>query len=172
MRALAAAGFDSLKSDSAAEFMHRQVKNLRCGACHGIDGEPSTWSQVEGEMAPLQAGAPAPEGEGVPIAGTAAPLFTWLGEKLRPEWSAQFIAGGITYKPRPWLIARMPGFGVRAEALAHGLALDHGFPIVTPKEDARRPGEDQRRRDPDRRKRRLQLHHLPRRRRAPADRRL
>jgi mono/diheme cytochrome c family protein len=123
----AAVGFDSLKQDTPLEFAHRQIRNLNCTACHAHDGQSSTWSSLEGEMAPLQAGAPTPEGEGVAIASTAAPLLTWFGEKLQPDWSAKFIAGGITYKPRPWIIGRMPGFGVRSEILAHGLALDHGY---------------------------------------------
>lgn len=123
----AASGFESLKQDNPAEFAQRQVRNLSCVACHPHDGQSSTWSSVEGQMAPLQAGAPHPEGEGVPVATTAAPLLTWFGEKLQPEWSAKFIAGGIDYKPRPWIIGRMPGFGMRSELLAHGLAFDHGY---------------------------------------------
>ncbi|MHA3774048.1 c-type cytochrome [Verrucomicrobiota bacterium sgz303538] len=125
--AFAANGFDSLKQDTPVEFAQRQIRNLNCTACHPHDGQSSTWSSLEGEMAPLQAGAPQPEGEGVAVASTAAPLLTWFGEKLQPDWSAKFIAGGITYKPRPWIIGRMPGFGVRSEILAHGLALDHGY---------------------------------------------
>jgi len=137
--ALAASGFGSLKQDNATEFLHRQVTNVRCTACHGKDGESSVWSQLDNDIAPLTAAAPAPEGEGQPIAGTAAPLFTWLGEKLKTDWAAKFIAGGISYKPRPWLIARMPGFGVRAEGLAQGLAFDHGLPAVSEPEPALDP---------------------------------
>ncbi len=135
LRALATAGFDSLKHDSTAEFAQRQVKNLRCLACHSSDGHASTWSQLENDMAPLQAGAPAPEGEGQPLAGATAPVFTYFGEKLRTKWSAQFIAGLVKEKPRPWLIARMPGFGVRSDLLAQGLALEHGFPLEEKAED-------------------------------------
>ncbi len=134
--AFAANGFDSLKQDNAAEFAQRQITNLGCTACHSRDGAPSTWSQLEGDMAVLQAGAPTPEGEGMAIAGTTAPVLTWFGEKLQADWAAKFIAGGISYKPRPWLIARMPGFGVRSEGLAHGLALDHGFSIAREPEAA------------------------------------
>jgi mono/diheme cytochrome c family protein len=125
--AFAADGFGSLKQDTPLEFAHRQVTNLACAACHSHDGRPSTWSQLEGEMAPLQAGAPTPEGEHAAVATTAAPVLTWFGEKLQPDWAAKFIAGGIAYKPRPWIIGRMPGFGGRSELLAQGLALDHGF---------------------------------------------
>lgn len=130
LRALAASPHLGFDRDTPGEFLQRQMRVLRCTACHSADGEQSMWSQVEGEMAPLQAGAPLPEGQGLPIAGPTAPLFTWLGEKLRTDWAAQFIAGGISYKPRPWLVARMPGFGVRAQALAEGMAQQHGFPIT------------------------------------------
>ena len=131
LKAFAANGFDSLKQDNPAEFLQRQFVNVRCAACHSRDGESSVWSQLDNDIAPLTAAAPAPEGEGQPIAGTTAPLFTWLGEKLKTDWAAKFIAGGVAYKPRPWLIARMPGFGVRAETLAQGLAFDHGLPTTS-----------------------------------------
>jgi mono/diheme cytochrome c family protein len=60
------------------------------------------------------------------------PPLTWIGEKLRPEWMENFIAGKIDYKPRPWLRARMPAFPARAHGLAIGLALEHGFPATSP----------------------------------------
>jgi mono/diheme cytochrome c family protein len=126
--AFGASGLGSLHQDSPIEFAHRQSQQLRCAACHSRDGAPSTWSALEGEMLALQSAAPAPtEGEEAPAAGSVAPLLTWTGEKLQPQWMRQFIAGQISYKPRPWLIARMPGFGACAEGLAEGLSLDHGL---------------------------------------------
>jgi hypothetical protein len=62
------------------------------------------------------------------------PRFEILGEKLKPEWSAKFIAGEISYKPRPWLEAQMPAFPKRAQFLAEGLAMQHGFSPQTPAE--------------------------------------
>lgn len=59
------------------------------------------------------------------------PRFEILGGKLKPEWSAKFIAGEISYKPRPWLEAQMPSFAKRAQLLAEGLAMQHGFPPQT-----------------------------------------
>ncbi|HMO66492.1 MAG TPA: cytochrome c, partial [Verrucomicrobiota bacterium] len=59
------------------------------------------------------------------------PTFEILGAKLQPEWAARFIAGQVDYKPRPWLEARMPAFPAYAEALAAGMAHDHGFPAKT-----------------------------------------
>lgn len=94
---------DSLFRGSPAEFAERQTRLLNCNACHG---------QVEG-----------------------FPALEILGGKLKPEWSAKFIAGETAYKPRsethprgePWLEARMPGFKVRAQLLADGLAALHGY---------------------------------------------
>ena len=130
LAAFAASGFTSLKQDVPAELAERQIANLRCTACHARDGQASVWSQLENETAPLQAAAPLEEGEGKPIATTALPQLTWLGEKLQPAWMAQFIAGHGKDKPRPWLIARMPGFAAAADGLANGLALEHGFPLT------------------------------------------
>jgi mono/diheme cytochrome c family protein len=70
------------------------------------------------------------------------PALEILGSKLKPEWSAKFIAGEIAYKPRPethpkgepWLEARMPGFKARAQLLAEGLAALHGYGPKTPPE--------------------------------------
>ena len=70
------------------------------------------------------------------------PPLEILGEKLKPEWVAQFIGGEIPYKPRtethprgePWLAARMPAFKSRALGLAEGFAAQHGYPPRTPAE--------------------------------------
>jgi mono/diheme cytochrome c family protein len=70
------------------------------------------------------------------------PPLEILGGKLKPEWSAKFIAGEIPYKPRlethprgePWMEARMPGFKARAQSIAEGLAALHGFGPKTPSE--------------------------------------
>jgi mono/diheme cytochrome c family protein len=64
------------------------------------------------------------------------PVFDILGGKLKPEWAQGFIGGAITNKPRPWLEARMPAFSQRAEGVAQGLAMLHGYPPQTPTEPA------------------------------------
>jgi len=130
--AFAASGFESLKQDAPGEFAERQIKNLRCTACHARDGQQSIWSQLEEEVVALQSASPLEEGEGKPIYTTALPLLTWFGEKLRPDYLASFIAGHEKDKPRPWLIARMPGFATPAEALSKGLPRQHGFGPITP----------------------------------------
>jgi mono/diheme cytochrome c family protein len=139
--AFAATGFSSLKQDTPEEFLQRQSVNVHCTACHSKDGEGSVWSQLDNDMAPLQAGGPPPEGEGQALVGATAPNFTWLGERLKTEWAVKFVAGALSYKPRPWLIARMPGFGVRSEWLAQGLALDHGFPLQSAPEPPADPAK-------------------------------
>ncbi|MEA3210836.1 MAG: hypothetical protein QOE70_3893 [Chthoniobacter sp.] len=130
--AFASSGFGSLKQDPPVEFAERQVRNLRCTACHSRDGEASILSKLDDETAPLQAAAPLEEGEGKPTFSSALPPLTWFGEKLQPAWAATFIAGHADYKPRPWLINRMPGFATVAEPIAQGLAFEHGLPLADP----------------------------------------
>ena len=139
LTAFAATGLASLKQDSPAEFAERQITQLRCTACHARDGHQSVWSQLDDETAPLAAAAPQEEGEGHPVATTALPALTWLGEKLQPAWMAEFIAGHGKLKPRPWMIARMPGFPAVAEEIAKGLSLEHGFPLTPAAAPARAP---------------------------------
>ncbi|MEP6669826.1 MAG: c-type cytochrome [Chthoniobacter sp.] len=138
--AFAANGFASLKQDAPEEFAERQIKNLRCTACHQRDGQPSVWSQLDEEIIALQTAAPLEEGERKPIFTTALPALTWFGEKLRPAYLATFIAGHEKDKPRAWIVARMPGFATPAEGLARGLPRQHGFgPTIT--EPAPDPGK-------------------------------
>jgi hypothetical protein len=40
---------------------------------------------------------------------------------------ANFIAGKVDFKPRPWLVARMPSFASRATMISQGLSLEHGW---------------------------------------------
>jgi mono/diheme cytochrome c family protein len=60
------------------------------------------------------------------------PTLTWAGEKLKPEWTADLLAGKLAYKPRPYLRARMPAFPRRSLLLAQGLAAEHGCPPKSP----------------------------------------
>jgi len=135
IQAFAKTGLDSLTRDAAPEFADRQIKALNCIACHKRDGSDDAWTDLQVETAGLLEGAPLEEKDpdGLPYpASQLRPSLTWIGEKLKPEWSLAFIAGKIPYKPRPYLRARMPAFAVRAEGLAHGLALGHGYPTISP----------------------------------------
>ncbi len=131
LAAFLATDLASLKQDTPAEFAERQIARLNCTACHPRDGQQSTWQKVEEQMTALQSAAPQPaeQLEGAPIAGTAVPPLTWFGEKLQPGWMGAFIAGAAPDKPRPWLVARMPGFGAPAIGIAIGLAQQHGLPM-------------------------------------------
>lgn len=140
LKAFLATDLASLKQDTPAEFAERQIKNLNCVACHARDGNVSAWTKVDGEAKKLRDALPPKEhveGEAVPDA--PIPALTWLGEKLRHDWMSKFIAGQVEYKPRPWLIGRMPGFAHHADGLALGLNHQHGLPqkeAVEPAGDA------------------------------------
>ena len=131
----------SLGRDAAPEFAERQFKALRCIACHRRDGYDDAWTELQPEVANLAADANVgaveidPDGHPFP-ALQARPLLTWVGEKLKPEWSSAFIAGRLDHKPRPYLKARMPGFPARAEGLAVGLSLEHGYAASSPPDPA------------------------------------
>lgn len=128
LKAFLATDLASLKQDTPAEFAERQIKNLNCVACHARDGNVSTWTKVDGEAKKLRDALPPKEHvEGEPVPDAPIPPLTWLGEKLRHDWMSKFIAGQVEYKPRPWLIGRMPGFAHVADGVALGLNHQHGL---------------------------------------------
>jgi mono/diheme cytochrome c family protein len=142
LQAFAKGGLDSLSRDSIPEFAERQVKALNCIACHKRDGYDDAWTDLQVETDKLVEGGPSEEKDpdGLPYpAAQIRPSLTWIGEKLKPEWASSFIAGKVSYKPRPYLRARMPAFPIRAEGLAVGLALEHGFAAVSPPDPASDP---------------------------------
>ena len=129
LRSFAKAGVRSVEQDSALEFAQRAVADLRCVACHQMDAKQSVWSSVTEEANLLGAlkGGPTAQNPHGPRFTTSLPSLTWAGEKLQPAWSAKFIAGQQSEKPRPYLFARMPAFPAVAEELAKGLSHWHGF---------------------------------------------
>jgi len=137
LKAFLATDLASLKQDTPAEFAERQIKNLNCVACHSRDATVSTWTKVDAEAKKLRDALPAQEHvEGEPVPDAPIPSLTWLGEKLRHDWMSKFIAGQVEYKPRPWLIGRMPGFSHYADGLALGLNHQHGLPQTEAAEPA------------------------------------
>jgi mono/diheme cytochrome c family protein len=62
-----------------------------------------------------------------------------VGDKLRPEWTADLLAGHLRYRPRQWLNLRMPRFPAGAKEFAQGLAASAGLPPDTPAESAPDP---------------------------------
>ena len=141
LRAFAATDWrPTLTRDPPADFAARQMVTVRCNACHAIDGHDSVWSNLDTEVGLIEADLPPrPPGEPEPTGDQQPPPLTWAGEKLRPTWAASFIAGRIGYKPRPWMVARMPSFASRAPGLAAGLAEQHGCPVT---DAVRRPADD------------------------------
>lgn len=132
--AFAATDRTALYRDTPAEFSQRQVVAMNCTGCHARDGKESLIATTyEAEMKDLEGKYPAPKGATAEAFAPdqRAPLMTWFGEKLHPEWMTAFIGNAINYKPRPYLHARMPAFPARAEGLSHGLAAEHGYPPMS-----------------------------------------
>jgi hypothetical protein len=157
--ALAAAGLESMWNDVLPELAERSIRRMQCMACHSRDEVEDRWSTVADEVADMAPPETNIESDQTPDAAAAdkgpklfvprglgklhagdqiaisgdqtRPALTWTGEKLRPEWAAEFIEGKMAYKPRYWMRARMPAFAGRGEGIAQGLALEHGFPAVS-----------------------------------------
>lgn len=104
----------SLTRETPAEFSLRQVQALQCASCHRRDGAITRWQAV------LEDEGKEPE---------KLPSLTWTGEKLKPAWTKKMLAGAHDHRARPWIKARMPAFGTRAEMLAVGLSHEHGFGV-------------------------------------------
>lgn len=71
------------------------------------------------------------------------PIWEILPGKLKPEWAMRFIGGKEPWKPRPWLEARMPGFGAYAEYLGRGLSTLAGLPPLAEADPAPADSADQ-----------------------------
>jgi mono/diheme cytochrome c family protein len=132
VRAFAGTDWQSLLHDSPVEFAERQVRQLNCTACHTRDNTVDAWTNLSQEVQALEASLPPePKDPKSTVGGDQQrPVLTWVGDKLKPDWMAQFIAGKVDYKPRPWLMARMPSFASRAQKLAEGLSIQHGWPLT------------------------------------------
>ncbi len=126
----AASGLDSLGRAAPLETGQRLVASLNCRACHDRDGEHSRWSELDIEARHLIAREPSA------IAMAARPPLTHAGDQLRADWMERLFSGRLDSVFRPWLKARMPRFPAQARALARGLALEHGRPLVDAPETA------------------------------------
>jgi len=127
--ALVATDRQSLARESAPEFAERQIAEMRCTACHARDGKASLLSgELDAENQELRSKYPVggAAGQETIAPDQRAPMLTWAGQKLRPQWMEKFIAGQIPYKPRYYLQARMPGFVSRGKLIADGLAEEGG----------------------------------------------
>lgn len=105
---------------SPADFAARQIRELRCTACHGFDGLPSAWAgfaHPSGKEPPARTEDPVAQG---------VPALTWAGARLQPSWLERFVTGKAP-SPRPWLTARMPRFHHDGPAVVQGVARQHGY---------------------------------------------
>ena len=136
LRAMADAKFSPLAHDAPVEFAQRQFISLRCAACHARDGHDAAFASLTDETAAVKSELPAAEASDAPAEeglDQEPPKLADVGAKLKTEWIGHFIAGEISRRPRPWLKARMPAFGSRADGLALGLSLEHGqLPAAEP----------------------------------------
>ncbi len=131
IQAFAKTDLSSVSHEALPEFAERSIRSLNCTACHPRDAELDRWSKLSPEITAIQKDLPP---EKPPGTDQLRPVLTWVGEKLHPEWMGKFIGGKVEYKPRPWLVARMPSFPARAEAIAKGLCLEHGMTFTDPPE--------------------------------------
>jgi len=133
----------SLARESAPEFAERQIAEMRCTACHARDGKASLLSgELDAENQELRSKYPVggAAGQETIAPDQRAPMLTWAGQKLRPQWMEKFIAGQIPYKPRYYLLARMPGFVARGKLIADGLAEEAGCSLTYPPHSKADPG--------------------------------
>ena len=117
-------------------FAARAVKSLRCTSCHARDGQASLGEGRTLDVDPaLLADPHAPEVD------QTLPHLDGTGEKLRTPHLLKTLAGTRTEEVRPWMHARMPGFGAWAAPLTTSLVAEHGMPqeepfVATEKADA------------------------------------
>jgi mono/diheme cytochrome c family protein len=97
------------------EFSRRTVAAVGCVACHARDESDAALPLLAVEEGDLG------------LLPDQVPGLTWVGEKLKPAWSRELLAGTLGYRLRDHFRARMPAFPARAEHLATGLSMEHGF---------------------------------------------
>ncbi|MBK8976672.1 MAG: c-type cytochrome [Planctomycetes bacterium] len=126
LRAFAAdEGVASLGRAVAIEVLDRQLDERACVACHQVDGQTSWWLARAGRLESLELPERAARADGHVEVAQLRPALTQIGDKLRRDWTAGFVAGRIE-SPRPWLHARMPRLPGLADVIATGFAHAHG----------------------------------------------
>ena len=118
--------FEALASTTAPTnfgLAARAINSLRCTSCHARDGQASLGEGRTLDVDPaLLADPHAPEVD------QTLPHLDGTGEKLRTEHLLKTLAGTRTEEVRPWMHARMPGFGAWAAPLTTSLVAEHGMP--------------------------------------------
>lgn len=124
---------DSLQKDTPASLATRQLKNLRCAACHTRDDEPALLASLHSQSSHLAAHLESSE-----KVDQTFPRLTHVGEMLQSDALTGLLAGEAEPRPRPWLDARMPGFdNYSPKIFAEGLAAQHGLaPSVAEENEA------------------------------------
>lgn len=113
LRRFLATDRSSLSRSDLVETSHRLFARLQCANCHDRDGVASHRAMVVAE-------------EGSGQLPEVIPQLNWSGEKLKSQWMGLLFSGDLASKTRPWLKAKMPAFPAYADALAKGLAAEHG----------------------------------------------
>ena len=130
LEALRSQHLDSLKKDSAVSLAERQLRSLRCTACHTYDEIPALLESLHSQSAFLTAHLSTEEN-----VDQSLPALTQTGEKLLPSAISSLLKGESSARARPWLDARMPRFANHSPHLfAKGLAAQHGLGPVVPVE--------------------------------------
>lgn len=111
---------------SAQERARTAVHELRCQACHVLDGTSDLWTTRFG---PSHTPGATTEAEKL---SQTRPELTFIGEKLHQPWVRRVLQGDPATRMRPWLRAKMPAFPAHADLLARGLADQHGWPETIP----------------------------------------
>lgn len=134
LTAFAATDWKSLHQVSMSEFATRQLQDARCVHCHRFDAKQTLLDATKAEVTAFAKPVAINEGEdeGKGHHQQVIPPLTNTGDQLQPTWMADRISGRMSYEPRPWLHARMPAFPVRAQGIAKGLSLQHGWKPVDP----------------------------------------
>lgn len=128
LEALRSSHLDSLQRDTPASFVQRQLRNLRCNACHTRDDDLALLGSLHSQSASLAAHLKLEE-----KLDQTLPRLTHSGEMLHSSYLTEILAGEATPRPRPWLDARMPSFaGHSPKVLADGMAAQHGLASSAP----------------------------------------
>jgi type 1 glutamine amidotransferase/glucose/arabinose dehydrogenase len=115
---------------SSIEESQRLVEQLNCQACHNRDGLVGHRLSILVEES--ESG----------LTPELLPDLTWAGEKLQTSAIASILKGNHARDAserslppaRAWLKSRMPAFHEHAEAIARGLAAEHGLaPVDEPR---------------------------------------
>ncbi|MFC0016988.1 c-type cytochrome [Roseibacillus persicicus] len=136
LEALRSEHLESLKNDTAASLAERQLRTLRCDACHTRDEVPALLGSLHSQTSALAAHLHVEE-----KLDQSLPRLTHTGAMLHTDYLTNILKGEAEPRPRPWLDARMPGFANHSpESFAIGLAQQHG--LAPSKQNKEEPNQE------------------------------